>query len=332
MAPVQAPRPPQPVKTARPVMRVTEYEKVSSGVILITLALAGLLVALIGMWFNVRIAEPEPPVVAVDIIPREGGYEDGDIDGTGEFNLNPTDPNSALAPGMAEQTSGASEALSEITEAVAADVGESLSGEGSSDAIQAFETALAAPSSNKNVTGENFEIGGTGSGGRGGSPTGNGRKPLGTGGGLRGGISREDRWVVRFDESTLDEYATQLDFFKIELGALFPDGRLVMITNMAASKPTMRETKSGKGEQRLYFRWRGGGRQKVDNELFKKAGINSESATILHFYDPNTENLLATVEQAHRNRKTTEIRKTYFAVRKEANNYRFVVTSQSYLR
>lgn len=329
MAPVQAPRQTQPVK---PVMRVTEYEKVSSGVILITLALAGLLVALIGMWLNVRIIEPEPPVVAVDIIAREGGYEDGDIDGTGEFNLNPTDPNSALAPGMAEQTSGASEALSEITEAVASEVSESLSGEGSSDAIQSFDTALSAPSSNKTATGEAFEIGGTGSGGRGGSPTGNGRKPLGTGGGLRGGISREDRWVVRFDEGTLDEYAKQLDYFKIELGALFPDGRLVMITNISGSKPTVRETKSGKGEQRLYFRWRGGGRQKVDNDLFKKAGINSESATILHFYDPNTENLIANVEQAHRNRKTTEIRKTYFAVRKEGNNYRFVVTSQSYLR
>lgn len=317
-------------KTRKPVLHVTQYEKVSSGVILVTLALGGVLVAMIGAWLNVRIAEPPPPVVAVEMIPREGGYEDGDIDGTGEFNLNPTDPNSALAPGMSEQSSGMSEALSELTEAVSTDEG--LSGEGSGEAVEAFDTALAAPSSNKTVTGDNFEVGGTGSGGRGGSPTGNGRKPLGSGGGLRGGISREERWVIRFDEGTLDEYAKQLDYFKIELGALFPDGRLQMITNMSQARPTTRETKSGKGETRLYFRWRGGGRQKVDNELFKKAGINSESATLLHFYDPNTENTLATVEQAFRNRKTTEIRKTYFAVRKEGQGYRFAVTSQSYLR
>jgi len=329
---------PAPVKPSRgpakpkPVIGITNYDKASSGVMLMAVAFAGLLSGLIALWFSVRTIEPEPPVMPVEIIAREGGYEDGDIDGTGEFNLNPTDPNSALAPGMAEQTSGATEALSDIAEAVSADVSDSLSGEGSGDVVQAFDTAMAAPSVNKNPTGEDFEVGGTGSGGRGGSPTGNGRKPLGTGGGLRGGIAREDRWVVRFDEGTLDEYAKQLDFFKIELGALFPDGRLVMITNLAAAKPTMRETRSGKGEQRLYFRWRGGGRAKVDNDLFKKAGINAEPAILLHFYDPNTENLLANVEQQYRNRKTTEIRKTYFAVRKEANNYRFAVTSQSYLR
>ncbi len=326
MAATQAPAKP------KPVMGVTKYDKASTGVLLTAFTFAMLLAGLIALWFSVRTVEPEPPVMPVEIIAREGGYEDGDIDGTGEFNLNPTDPNSALAPGMAEQSSGATEALSDIAEAVSSDVSDSLSGEGSADVVQAFDTAMAAPSANKNPTGEVFEVGGTGSGGRGGSPTGNGKKPLGTGGGLRGGIAREDRWVVRFDESTLDEYAKQLDFFKIELGALFPDGRLVMITNMAAAKPTVRETRSGKGEQRLYFRWRGGGRQKVDNDLFKKAGIASDNAMILHFYDPNTENLLANVEQQYRNRKTTEIRKTYFAVRKEGNNYRFSVTSQSYMR
>ena len=75
-----------------------------------------------------------------------------------------------------------------------------------------------------------------------------------------------------------------------------------------------------------------GGRQAIDNNLFKKAGINSESATILHFYPTETENLLVNIEVAYRNKKSTEIRKTYFAVRKDGTNYRFAVTSQSNLR
>ena len=318
--------------TPAPVMRVTQYDKASSGVLLICAAMTVFLVVLISISFSVRI-DPPIPVIAVDFIDREGGYEDGDIDGTGEFNLNPTDPNSALAPGIAEQSSAVT-ALADIAESIATDVAETVSGEGSGEISDAIEMSMAP---NTNVATSNnanpLDFGaGTGSGGRGGSPTGNGKKPLGTGGGLRGGISREDRWVVRFDEGTLDEYARQMDFFKIEMGALFPNGRLTMITNLAAAKPTVREVTSGKGENRLYFKWRGGGRQKIDNDLFKKAGINSESATILHFYPTETENLLVNIEVAYRNKKSTEIRKTYFAVRKDGTNYRFAVTSQSNLR
>ena len=311
-------------------MRVTQYDKASSGVLLVCGAMSVFLVILISVSFSVRI-DPPIPVTAVDFIDREGGYEDGDIDGTGEFNLNPTDPNSALAPGIAEQSSAVT-ALADIADTIATDVAEA--GEGSGEVSDAIEMSMAPNTNVANSSNANpLDFGGgTGSGGRGGSPTGNGKKPLGTGGGLRGGISREDRWVVRFDESTLDEYARQMDFFKIEMGALFPNGRLAMITNLSAGKPTVREVTSGKGENRLYFKWRGGGRQAIDNNLFKKAGINSESATILHFYPTETENLLVNIEVAYRNKKSTEIRKTYFAVRKDGTNYRFAVTSQSNLR
>jgi len=51
----------------------------------------------------------------------------------------------------------------------------------------------------------------------------------------------------------------------------------------------------------------------------------------MHFYDPETEQLLARTEVAYRNRKSSEIRSTYFAVRKDGSGYKFVVTSQSYL-
>jgi hypothetical protein len=101
---------------------------------------------------------------------------------------------------------------------------------------------------------------------------------------------------------------------------------------MSKPRPAQRVVQTGKGEDRLYMTWRGGSRKKADASLFKKSGVaNPETAMLMHFYASETEQLLARTEVAYRNRKSTEIRSTYFAVRKDGPGYKFVVTSQSYL-
>jgi len=113
---------------------------------------------------------------------------------------------------------------------------------------------------------------------------------------------------------------------------LFKDGRLVFIKDMSKGRPVSRTVQTGKGEDRLYMTWRGGSRKQADASLFKKAGVaNPETANLMHFYAPETEQLLARTEVAYRNRKSSEIRSTYFSVRKDGPGYKFVVTSQSYL-
>jgi len=113
---------------------------------------------------------------------------------------------------------------------------------------------------------------------------------------------------------------------------LFKDGRLVFIKNLSKPKADQRVVQTGSGEDRLYMTWRGGSRKQADASLFKKAGVpNADSAMLMHFYAPETEQLLARTEIAYRNRKSTEIRSTYFSVRKDGAGYKFVVTSQSYL-
>ena len=59
---------------------------------------------------------------------------------------------------------------------------------------------------------------------------------------------------------------------------------------------------------------------------------NEEGAMLMHFYHPETEEMLAKTETSYRNKKATEIRRTYFSVRKDGSGYKFVVTSQSLLR
>ncbi|MEZ6044771.1 MAG: hypothetical protein R3C11_04155 [Planctomycetaceae bacterium] len=129
--------------------------------------------------------------------------------------------------------------------------------------------------------------------GKPGSADGSGRPALGEGGG-EGAISRAQRWVVRFgDKDTLEEYANQLDFFGIELGALMANqGEVVYVSKMSASSPTVRRKKISKEEQRLYMTWQDEGRRKSDAELLKKAGVNADNVPILHFYPAATENKL----------------------------------------
>ena len=131
----------------------------------------------------------------------------------------------------------------------------------------------------------------------------------------------------------LEEYAAQLDFFGIEMGALMPDGKLVLISNFTAPRPTMKTVTNGAEEKRLYFTWRGGSRKAGDVDLFQKVGVNANNAVmILHLYPQLTENVLANIELQYKNRKAIEIRRTYFVVRSVKDGYEFAVSQQQYLK
>ena len=135
------------------------------------------------------------------------------------------------------------------------------------------------------------------------------------------------------DRVTLEEYAAQLDFFGIEMGALMPDGKLILVSKLSEARPTTKTVTSGADEKRLYFTWRGGLRKAGDLEIFQKAGVNASNAVmILHFYPPVTENVLANIEIQYKNRKPIEIKRTYFVVRRAKDGYEFAVSSQTYLR
>lgn len=98
---------------------------------------------------------------------------------------------------------------------------------------------------------------------------------------------REQRWRIKFNEGDLATYARQLDFLRIELGALFKDGRLIFIKNTSSAKPISRVVHTGKNERRLYMTWRGGTRRQADVVLFQKAGVpDADNATIMHLLRP----------------------------------------------
>jgi len=285
-------------------MRVTQYDKVSSWLLCTVAGLVGLTLLLLAVWLTNRLPAP-PDAVPVEFVDLPGGYEDGSPDETPLLESPEEEvPDPAIAETAVDQTE-----IQEMLETVV---------ELSESASQQVETVIQSEASENS--------------GRVGSASGTGGRPLGTGGGGLGGIAREQRWMIKFDDGDLETYAKQLDHFGIELGAFFAsEGKIVFITKMSAARPTVREVRTG-GDQRLYMTWKGGSRKAADEALFRKAGINAQGASLMHFYPKETEEMLARVEVAYRNRKSSEIRRTYFSVLKDGAGFKFGVTSQSYVR
>lgn len=285
-----------------PVMKVTSYDRVSSFMMAVVGALIFSVLAVVAVWY---IRRPPPPseLVPLEMLEISGGFEDGNIDDTWDLQSpDPEDPNASIEEDTEEVN------IEEVLENVV---------ELSDQATEQLEQVVADSAANS---------------GKVGSATGTGGRPLGSGPGT-GGVSREQRWYIRFgNDASIEEYAKQLDFFDIELGVLQPQGQLFYVSGLS-DNPQKRSVETGQGENRLYMTWQSGERRASDEELLKKAGVpTTKQSVIFHFYPLKTEQLLAKLEYNYRKKAAQEIRRTYFVAQKQGNGYAFEVTRQSYLR
>ncbi len=283
-----------------PVIRVTRYDEVSSWMITVFAGLLALCLIVVMIWISNQVPKaPEP--VAMELLELPGGFEDGNPDET--LRVDSPEPERADA--------SEAETASEQTEIE-----------------QSLEAAQELSDSAAQQVQQQFDVG-VQSTGKPGSAKGTGGRPLGSGPGT-GGYPREQRWFIRFgDRAAVDEYARQLDFFRIELGSLLPDGRLAYLSKMSTPGPQLRYVKTGASEKRLYMTWQGGERRGADVELFKKAGIEILAEyPVFHFYPPDMEAKLAQLEREYRNKTVKQIRRTYFSVDADGAGYRLRVTRQ----
>lgn len=165
-----------------------------------------------------------------------------------------------------------------------------------------------------------------------GTGTGDGRGPGPGGPGTSDGIPAWERWEIRMTAKNLDEYARQLDFFKVELGvAGGGNPNVEYISNLAAAKPTVR-IGNPKDERRLNFLHRTGELRAADRQLAAKAGVQTDGRVVFQFYSPETYTNLLTLENVHKGmRRIKEVRKTIFGVRGAAGRYEFYVIDQQYI-
>jgi hypothetical protein len=173
---------------------------------------------------------------------------------------------------------------------------------------------------------------------------------LGSGGGIYGGTGPGEgwgdqrgrrpgspppparRWEVLFSKNTLEAYAKQLDFFKIELAVLLPDNKIIYAYNLAKPKPDTRTGASPASENRYYLTWRSGEMQQADRDLLARAGVDVGEGLIVTFLPPRVEERLAELESSYARTDAKRIQRTRFGVRPEGAGFAFFVLEQSLKR
>jgi hypothetical protein len=137
------------------------------------------------------------------------------------------------------------------------------------------------------------------------------------------------QWEIVFDdETTYEEYARQLDFFKIEIGAVSKSGRIEYIAKVSQPRPEKRV-----GKQETDYRWRiawqKGNLHVADRKLLAKAGIRSGDKELLHFFPVEVQARMAALERDYKKREAKDIRRTRFQIVEDKGGaYKLVVVEQ----
>ena len=93
-----------------------------------------------------------------------------------------------------------------------------------------------------------------------------GRVGLGTGGYGDGGVRREQRWSVVYNQGqTADEYARQLDAFGVEVGVI-KNNAMLYVSKLSSASPQTRYGQHAT-DSRLFFVWQSNTRKAADVEL-----------------------------------------------------------------
>jgi hypothetical protein len=147
---------------------------------------------------------------------------------------------------------------------------------------------------------------------------------------LKDEVPRWERWEIRYEASTLEQYAKQLDFFGIELGAAGGGSRLVDYASEVVKETPKTRSNPGDEETRLYFSWRGGKLEELDRQLLQKAGVEVGRRIVLQFYPQKIDDMLARLESEHvKDGRIDKLRKTIFGVRPAGDGYEYFIIEQN---
>jgi hypothetical protein len=147
-------------------------------------------------------------------------------------------------------------------------------------------------------------------------------------------VPRFERWELKFAAKNMAGYSAQLDFFKIELGAMGGGVKEVEYTSGFAGAPSRRSA-MGSQEKRLYFMWRKTGPLlQYDRQLLQRAGIQTNDRVLIKFIPKELEDRLAITELAYAKTKgidtVKKIAKTIFESKPTSTGFEWAVVEQRY--
>lgn len=154
----------------------------------------------------------------------------------------------------------------------------------------------------------------------------------GAGSGGDGDGDREPRREIRFEPSSVEEYAEWFDKAGLEIAVLGSDNVVYYATGLSTPTPVVR-TGDPNEDKRLYFNSTGGPLHPLDQRLAEKAGISGRGSLVLQFCSPATQQKLLQLEmEAADGRPTTDIARTVYRVVKRGAQYDFEVEEQQFYR
>ena len=238
-------------------LQVSLYDRTSSMLLALLITVGSVVSLLLIVWLSNRIFKAPQKAVDVEITEvSEDGEGGGDGRATGGSQLDT--PSDEPFVGKDKETSDVQENLSVMDSALVA------------KAAGLDDPDLVEPTRHGSYGSGGGIYGGFGDG-----------RGLGHGPG-KPGLPRH--WEIMFSRSTLDIYARQLDFFKIELGVLMPDNKIIYAFNLAKAKPDTRTVSNpAANEKRYYLTWRNGDLQQADRDLLGRAGVDFGDHLILKF-------------------------------------------------
>lgn len=141
---------------------------------------------------------------------------------------------------------------------------------------------------------------------------------------------REPTRQLRFQPTSVQQYAEWLDSAGIEIGVLGEDNVVYYASGLSGSVPRVREGDPA-AEDRLYFNTAGSPLAALDQLLVDKAGLTGRGSIVLLFCGPETQRRLLQLEQEKSGgRPTSEILLTVFRVTANAGAFRLAVEEQAY--
>ncbi len=148
-------------------------------------------------------------------------------------------------------------------------------------------------------------------------------------------VPRYERWQIRIVASSIDQYAKQLGFFGIELGAIGGGIAGVDCVSGWGRQVQVRKIIDTAREKRLYLMWtHRSPLEKFDRQLLERAEIQTTGRQLLKFIPSELEHQLATLEwnhaQANEIPAIDQIASTVFQSKSVNGKFEFVVASQRY--
>jgi hypothetical protein len=143
-------------------------------------------------------------------------------------------------------------------------------------------------------------------------------------------VPRWERWKIRFEPDSANEFARWLDFNKIEIGVLGRDNLVHYGFNLSQGTPQTRTGEPIK-ETRGYTSAADGPMPALTEQLARKAGLAQFGNIVLLFYPFEVESVLWTMENKYSNgRDVNTIRETVFTVTRDGGNFGFEIIDQKY--